>query len=254
VCLIKDPAKRPSAEQLLAENPFIRSAKSKALIGDLVATCMEEIERYREANSVPEDDSSDDEKEVKEKKNGQAAPTPVKPQESSKDLWNKAVQRTLEVRSKKPPPPPGEQSQPDDPSKVKPHLGTLRQGLFACKWVQVDFTGAEREGPYLDVYGKCRYCGKVPREHAMNLPAIDTITPGTKLSAQELQRQFQQKHLKQLEVKYRAQRERQEQLELEKTQARTKMREEQLSKIQTKYAALAARSRLIEQQKQEKKP
>jgi len=48
VCLNKDPEKRPTAEWLLLNQPFITKSKGKALIAELVDECMKEIDDYRE--------------------------------------------------------------------------------------------------------------------------------------------------------------------------------------------------------------
>jgi serine/threonine protein kinase len=48
VCLQKDPAKRPSADQLLKSSSFILKGKSKKIIADLVDQCLPEIDDYRE--------------------------------------------------------------------------------------------------------------------------------------------------------------------------------------------------------------
>jgi hypothetical protein len=47
VCLVKNPEKRPTATQLLKSHPFILKAKSKAIIAQLVDSCMQEIDDYR---------------------------------------------------------------------------------------------------------------------------------------------------------------------------------------------------------------
>eukprot|EP00808_Paulinella_micropora_P006200 g22531.t1 len=47
ICLVKNPEKRPSAEELF-EHPFIKKSGSKQIIADLVEECMNEIEEYRE--------------------------------------------------------------------------------------------------------------------------------------------------------------------------------------------------------------
>lgn len=48
VCLQKNPAVRPSAEDLLRNHPFITKTKGKAIIAALVEECMQEIEEFRE--------------------------------------------------------------------------------------------------------------------------------------------------------------------------------------------------------------
>jgi len=48
VCLQKDPKKRPSAEDLLTNHPFITGAGTKAIIAELVDECMQAIDDYRE--------------------------------------------------------------------------------------------------------------------------------------------------------------------------------------------------------------
>jgi len=50
-CLAKDPAKRPTATQLLQSHPFIQKAKGKQVIAALVEECMTEIDEYREAEA-----------------------------------------------------------------------------------------------------------------------------------------------------------------------------------------------------------
>jgi serine/threonine kinase 3 len=47
VCLVKDPAKRPSATDLIQSHPFITKAKNKQIIAQLVDECMGEIDEYR---------------------------------------------------------------------------------------------------------------------------------------------------------------------------------------------------------------
>jgi len=61
VCLVKNPANRPSAKTLLTTHPFILNAKPKSLIGELVGECMERIDEYRK-NDHDEDegDAEDD--------------------------------------------------------------------------------------------------------------------------------------------------------------------------------------------------
>ncbi|MES1913896.1 MAG: hypothetical protein MHM6MM_006044 [Cercozoa sp. M6MM] len=64
-CCVKDPEKRPSASTLL-RHPFVRNARSIAVIEDLVHQCMDEIEQYREeecetfAEVAQRQNSSDD--------------------------------------------------------------------------------------------------------------------------------------------------------------------------------------------------
>lgn len=55
ICLVKNPANRPSAKQLLS-HPFIANAKPKSLIGELVAECMDKIEEYRDNDHEDEGD------------------------------------------------------------------------------------------------------------------------------------------------------------------------------------------------------
>lgn len=52
VCLQKDPAKRPSAADLIDNHPFLKKKKPKAVIAALVDECMQEIEEYREAEGL----------------------------------------------------------------------------------------------------------------------------------------------------------------------------------------------------------
>jgi len=58
-CLQKDPALRPSADQLLRTSPFILAAKSKAVIASLVAECMPAIEEYRQADTEGDEGGDD---------------------------------------------------------------------------------------------------------------------------------------------------------------------------------------------------
>jgi len=48
VCLVKNPANRPTAADLLEHHPFIKKAKTRATIAALVDECMQEIDEYRE--------------------------------------------------------------------------------------------------------------------------------------------------------------------------------------------------------------
>ena len=59
VCLVKDPSKRPSAEYLLTNHPFITKSKNKALVSALVDECMQQIDDYREAEGL--EDEGDEE-------------------------------------------------------------------------------------------------------------------------------------------------------------------------------------------------
>jgi len=45
-CLTIDPKRRPTAKELLLD-PFISKSKGSALLSELVANSLEEIERYR---------------------------------------------------------------------------------------------------------------------------------------------------------------------------------------------------------------
>lgn len=48
VCLQKNPANRPTAEELLKTHPFILKSKGKQVIAKLVEECIAEIDEYRE--------------------------------------------------------------------------------------------------------------------------------------------------------------------------------------------------------------
>jgi len=48
VCLVKNPANRPTAADLLEHHPFIKKAKTRGTIAALVDNCMQEIDEYRE--------------------------------------------------------------------------------------------------------------------------------------------------------------------------------------------------------------
>eukprot|EP00462_Mataza_sp_D1_P027982 CAMPEP_0175175220 /NCGR_PEP_ID=MMETSP0087-20121206/33079_1 /TAXON_ID=136419 /ORGANISM="Unknown Unknown, Strain D1" /LENGTH=463 /DNA_ID=CAMNT_0016466801 /DNA_START=19 /DNA_END=1410 /DNA_ORIENTATION=- len=58
VCLVKDQDKRPSAEELLKNHPFITKAKSKAVIAALVDECMDSIEEYRNQPDEGDEEAS----------------------------------------------------------------------------------------------------------------------------------------------------------------------------------------------------
>ena len=45
-CLKKDPAERPTAQELLASSPFVLQAGGKSIIAELVEESMAEIEQY----------------------------------------------------------------------------------------------------------------------------------------------------------------------------------------------------------------
>ena len=49
-CLQKNPAQRPTAQQLLS-HPFVKDVKEKAVIQDLLEECLRVIEEYREAEA-----------------------------------------------------------------------------------------------------------------------------------------------------------------------------------------------------------
>lgn len=59
VTLQKDPTKRPSAKELLDTHPFLKKGKSKSTIAALVDECMQEIEEYRDAEGLGEDEGDD---------------------------------------------------------------------------------------------------------------------------------------------------------------------------------------------------
>lgn len=62
ICLAKDPAARPTAEQLLSSCSFVADSQPQSLIADLVRKSMEQIERFRrEGGSDKEDGDEGDE-------------------------------------------------------------------------------------------------------------------------------------------------------------------------------------------------
>jgi serine/threonine kinase 4 len=58
-CLTIDPKQRPTAKELLIHS-FIRRARGPTLLSDLVATSMEQLERYRSMQSEEESSDSED--------------------------------------------------------------------------------------------------------------------------------------------------------------------------------------------------
>ena len=57
-CLTLDPKCRPTAKELLLD-PFISKSKGPALLSELVANSLEEIERYRLKQYNDDEDGSD---------------------------------------------------------------------------------------------------------------------------------------------------------------------------------------------------
>lgn len=210
-CLQKDPNKRPSAAELLANSPFIRNAKSQALVAELVHASMEEIEQFREHDSVVV-------------------------VELTEQLGLEEVEQVVQPEVQK--------AKPSGPTKTMVHMGTVRAVMAnSCSAVASSFAA----NPGLLKRGKCLTCGKPPNEH----PSDDHKQPCGQ-PVREQQQQFMQKHLKQLEDKYKGQARRQE---AEARTARVQHAEQmrQLELLRQKYvkAAEAPRISMVQQQARE---
>jgi serine/threonine kinase 4 len=57
-CLIVDPKRRPTSKELLLD-PFIAKSKGPALLSELVANSLEDIERYRSNQNEEENENED---------------------------------------------------------------------------------------------------------------------------------------------------------------------------------------------------